>query len=187
MRNIMKVASIDLRNKKTGVGIITHFMVLFDDEDKYYPYINLYYFKDKSTSHKHYIVNIEGKLEVAHNTYRKNWVDTPVDNSFGIESLFVKMPFRHNIKNSNLLRYINLDAFLPYELRSKYIYLMSNAIKDYIDNNPLDCMIFPTLINIIGNADSLDIPESNMNEEKESIVKTRIKKLVLDDYEEYNS
>ncbi len=183
MRNILKVASVDLRSKKTGIGLIVHFMILYENEDEYYPYINLYYFKDKSNSHKHYIVNIEGKLEVAHNTYRKNWVDTPINNPFGITTIFLTKPLRHVINNKIMSRHLNLAYLLPYELYSKYMYLISNAIKDYIDNNPLECMLFPTLISILNNADSLNIPESDMNLEKESIVKTRKKKLVLEDCE----
>ncbi len=184
MKNIIRVSEINLRNKKTGSGPIIHFMALQGDDSNYYPYINIYSFKDKSDLHKHYIITIEGKLEIAHNTYRKNWNNMPMNNPFDIESIFITKLLRQNVIDNRLLKYVNLNYLLPYELCSKYMYLISNAIKDYVDNNPLECMLFHTLINIINNADSLNIPESNMNDEKESIVKVRKKKLVLDEYDE---
>ena len=186
MVNIIRVASVNTRDKKSGKGIVADFMIKEDDIDneKYYPYMNLYYFKDKSDLHKHYIITIEGKLEIAHNTYRKGWTshnDSIDFKTYGIDSIFLKKTFRHSITRAVLLKNIYFGNFMPFELYNQYAYLMNNAIKDYVVGNLMENIPFAVLINLLNNADSLNIPESDMNEEKNSIVKIRQKKLVMED------
>ena len=62
------------RDIKTGVGYEFDFMVLLRNNESY-PYINIYYFHNKTNEHIHYIIDIEGKLEVAHRDYKKEWIE----------------------------------------------------------------------------------------------------------------
>ena len=175
--NIYTYASVNFRNKY-GKGFQFDFMILNRDNQEY-PFINIYYFPNHSNNHEHYIVNINGKLEVCHTDlkeyfYKKNTsyiIDSYFKNYFGkyIQGELISFtdysPFKI-LNNIEPLAYYNVLGMIK-----KYNYLIRIAVSDYTNSNSNNINIFK-LMTII-NSFKDNIPKSDRKIKKKSIVKKR--------------
>ena len=171
-KNIEKIFTLNLRSKGNNKGFIIDFMTI-NINDNTYPFINIYYFKDTSSLHKHYIINIEGNLEIAHDHYKDRWIDNSIDLPFEESGIIppVMRPLIIDYKNHAYKNKMALTKYYrTYSGIETYLYLIRHALLPYVSNNYIEEPI-GTLINVLKSVSDYDIPLSKPDKEKKSLIK----------------
>ena len=170
---IKKNFTLNLRYRNNNKGFIIDFMSLIVDKENY-PFINIYYFKDSSSLHKHYIINIEGNLEIAHDNYKDKWNDNSasllLDNRSS-DYFYINKPIYNDLckkiyKNTMAL----VMYYRGYSDIEKYLYLIRHALLPYVLNNNIEKPI-STLVSLLRYTDNYSIPVSDVKKDKTLIKK----------------
>lgn len=186
--NIYTYSSINYRDKRFGTGFQFDFMVLVKDEIEY-PFINIYYFYDNNNSHEHFIIDIEGNLEVCHRNLESKYYKKKIN---GTTNLLFKLLIHESfvnagiyINNLNDLNLISKKKYIFDKLKfgkreqyndmlkryNEYIFLIKHAVSKYsnLSYNEVTIIELMTVIKSIKNI----LPDSNMDVNKSSIIKRR--------------
>ena len=166
-KDITCYATCNLRSKKNGRGFIFVFML----KNGNIPFINIYYFNDNTYLHQHFIINIEGRLEVAHDNYIPNWTNRK-RNIHDSEFEFI---FMHQLMIERMHEPgKNHETCILYsdEKYKTYMFLIQKAVSEYTGN----CTSLPitSLLTILKS--NIELPKSDLKKEKKSIVKRKVLK-----------
>ena len=159
------------------------FMILVHDNIEY-PFINIYYFPDYSLNHEHYIINIEGNLEICHDNLTDDYYKKKTNNTINVifKVLFYNLS---SLTDKKILNVSDKDIVLSYKFKdneiikfqliakkfNEYNFLINHAISKYsnINYNKSNIRVLLTVIKSLKN----ELPKSNKKVKKKSIIKRK--------------